>query len=234
MSKKTIRLYGDMGKKFGRVFKLEVSNPAEAIHALRITVPGFDAYLREHMTDAFRVLVGSDDRGEEDLSAPMGQNEVIKIVPIITGSTNSILGRIVLGAALVYLTWGAASGAAGWWGAAGSVGAGLAGAVGAIGWSMVLGGVAQMLANTPASVGSGLSGNNDKETWSFGSPTLTTGQGGAVPLGYGTMRIGGAVISAGIDAHTWQDKGFGGAAPDNAGTQGGDGDTSPWVWAIAP
>jgi predicted phage tail protein len=230
MSKKTVRLYGDMGKKFGRVFELEVSNPAEAIHALRITVPGFDAYLREHMTDAFRVLVGSDDRGEEDLSAPMGQNEVIKIVPIITGSSDSPLGRIIIGAALIYLTWGAAGASvmAGW-----GASAGLVSGVSAIGWSMVLGGVAQMLANTPA-FGSGLSGNNDKETWSFGSPTLTTGQGGAVPLGYGTMRIGGAVISAGIDAHTWQDKGFGGAAPDNAGTQGGDGDTSPWVWAIAP
>ena len=27
---------------------------------------------------------------------------------------------------------------------------------------------------------------------------------------------------------------LGGMAPDEIGTMGGDGDTSPWVWAIAP
>lgn len=230
MSKKTVRLYGDMGKRFGKVFKLEVNSPAEAIRALSVIRPGFREYLQEHWDSPFRVLVGEEAQDEAGLVGPVGSREVIKIVPVVVGSTDSPLGRILIGAALIYLTWGAGASIMAGWG----VSAGLVAGASAIGWSMVLGGVAQMLANTPASTGSGLSGNSDKESWSFGSPTLTTGQGGAVPLGYGTMRIGGAVISAGIDAQTWQDKGFGGAAPDNAGGLGGNGDTSPWVWAIEP
>jgi predicted phage tail protein len=230
MSKKTIRLYGDMGKRFGKVFKLDVDTPAEAIRALTVIRPGFREYLQEHHASPFRVLVGDEPQDEAGIVGPVGSREVIKIVPMVVGSTDSPLGRIVLGAVLIYLTWGAGASIMAGWG----VSAGLVAGASAIGWSMVLGGVSQMLANTPESSGANLSGNNDKDAWSFGSPTLTTGQGGAVPLGYGTMRIGGAVISAGIDAQTWQDKGFGGAASDNAGTLGGNGDTSPWVWAIAP
>ena len=38
---KTIRLYGELGKRFGREFKLDVQSPAEAVRALRVIVPGF-------------------------------------------------------------------------------------------------------------------------------------------------------------------------------------------------
>jgi hypothetical protein len=101
-----------------------------------------------------------------------------------------------------------------------------------MGTAMVIGGVASMLSNAPVIPAEGQMGR-DFETWTFGSPTLTVGQGGCVPYCGGLHRIGGHVISSGVDAQTWQDKGFGGLAPDNAGTRGGNGDTTPWVWAKA-
>ena len=228
---KTIQLYGDMGQQFGREFVLDVSTPAEAIRALVAMIPRLRAYLQDRMEAPFQVLVGEVPQGEAALTAPVGRNEVIKFVPVVAGAKDAF-GEILLGVAII-----AAVGFTG-----GLAGAGMFGsltgtsmlssmAVG-IGMSMVLGGVAQLLAGTPKSSGASNS-NNAMDTWSFGSPTLTVGQGGCVPLGYGTMRIGGTVISAGIDAQTWQDKGFGGLAPDNVGTRGGDGNTSPWVWAIA-
>jgi len=94
--------------------------------------------------------------------------------------------------------------------------------------------VAQMLADSPKGMFNPSTTTSDIETFTFNSPTATTGQGGSVPVLYGQHRVSGHVISAGIDAQTWQDKGFGGAAPDNDGTRGGDGSASPWVWAIAP
>jgi predicted phage tail protein len=98
--------------------------------------------------------------------------------------------------------------------------------------ALMLAGAVSMLSKPPT-VGNGMN-NKDAETWSFNSPALTTGQGGPVPLGYGLMKIGGNVISAGVDSMAFQNKGFGGLAPDNNGTVGGDGSTTPWVWAIAP
>ena len=223
---KTIKLYGELRARFGKIHTLDVATPAEAVRALCVLRPGFRAYMQEHLESPFRVIVGATDVDEKGLTAPVGQAEVIKIIPVVAGAKDGFT-TFLIGAAIF-----AASGG---WGTALQVGGGgwLATAGLSIGVSMMLGGVAQLLAKTPESAGSGLDSSRDAETWSFSSPTLTTGQGGCVPLLYGTMRVGGHVISAGIDAQTWQDKGFGGMAPDNAGTRSGDGDTSPWVWAKA-
>lgn len=43
---KTVRLYGHLGVRFGRVFRLDVASPAEAVRALLLQLPGFrDAIL---------------------------------------------------------------------------------------------------------------------------------------------------------------------------------------------
>ena len=213
---KTIRLYGSLRKKFGKEFRLDVGTPAEGIHALRCQVPGFRKHFQDHAADRFRVVVGGEDRDEAGLCAPCGRSEVIKIVPVVAGAKEGgfqfILGAVLTIVGTVYaMPW-----------------------LSNIGMSMMLGGVAQMLADSPKGMFNPSTTTSDIETFTFNSPTATTGQGGSVPVLYGQHRVSGHVISAGIDAQTWQDKGFGGAAPDNDGTRGGDGSASPWVWAIAP
>lgn len=224
---KTIKLYGAMGKRFGRVFRLDVATPAEAIRALISTRPGFRRYLHDHGGDKFRVIVGSQSVGAEGLVMPCGSSEVVKFVPVVAGAKDG-LGQFVTGALMVVAAY--YLGPAG----AGLFSAGMASAVTSMGYAMAIGGVAQMLAGNPDGMFNPSSTTSDIETFTFNSPTATTGQGGSVPVLYGQHRVSGHVISAGIDAQTWQDKGFGGAAPDNDGTQGGDGSASPWVWAIAP
>lgn len=229
MSMKTIRLYGDMGKRFGRVFRLDVATPAEAIKALATVKPGFREYLHERRDQPFRVLRGTEALDEKGLLDPFAQVEVIKIVPVIAGAKDGF-GQILLGAALIAITYytggtGASfleASANNWLGAM---------AIN-MGTAMVLGGIAGLLAGTPKVNAGGL-GTGEAQTWTFGTPTLTVGQGGCVPILYGRMRIGGHVMSAGIDAHFWTPNGFGGMAPDNNGTRGGNGDTAPWVWAKA-
>lgn len=229
---KTVKLYGELKAKFGGEFHFEVATAAEAVRALCATVNGFGQYFYDNLEAPFQVLVGDIAQDEEGLHAPVGQADVIHIVPMIAGAKDS-WGQILTGVALiaaVYFTGGAGAtflqAAAGNWLSAATINFGMA---------MVIGGVSQMLAGVPKdNLNVTGNGNNDVQTWTFGSPTLTTGQGGCVPLGWGEMMIGGVVISAGVSAETWQDKGFGGAAPDNAGTRGGDGSASPWVWCIAP
>ena len=225
---KTIRLYGDMGKRFGRSFRLDVATPAEAIRALSVTRPGFREYLQERWDQPFKVLVGKMAVDEAGLSCGVGQVDVIKIVPLVAGAKDGF-ESILIGAALIAIvgmTGGLAG--AGMFGSLAGTSALSSMAVG-MGISMMLGGVAQLLAVTPSQ--SPGSSSADGQTWTFSSPTLTVGQGGCVPILLGEMTIGGVVMSSGIDAHAWITRGFGGMAPDDNGTQGGNGDTAPWVWS---
>lgn len=224
---KTVKLYGAMGKRFGRVFRLDVATPAEAIRALINIRPGFRRYLHDHGGDQFQVIVGSQSVDADGLVAPCGSSEVIKFVPVVAGAKDGF-GQFVTGVLMIVAAY--YLGPAG----AGLFSAGMVSAVTSMGYAMAIGGVAQMLAGSPDGAFNPSSTTSDIDTFTFNSPTLTTGQGGSVPLLYGKHRVGGHVVSAGIDTQTWQPKGFGGAAPDEVGTLGGNGDTSPWVWAIAP
>ena len=230
---KTIKLYGEMRTLFGKLHTLDVATPAEAVRALCVTQPGFREYLQDRLDAPFRVLVGSEGVDELGLTAPVGCTEVIKFIPVVSGAKDG-LGQILMGAAIlaaVFYTGGMAGAGFSLTAAAGNW---LSAAAISVGTAMVLGGVAGLLAKTPESIGSGLDLSKDAETWAFSSPTLTTGQGGCVPLLYGTMRIGGHVISAGLDAQTW---GVGGFDPavciTDDGTRYGNGDTTPWLWAKA-
>ena len=185
---KTIRLYGDMGKRFGREFKLDVQNPAEAVRALCSQVSGFRAYLHQHAQDAFKVFVGGSNRSDE-VGAPCSDREVIRIAPTVQGA--SAVGRIILGAALIALAvWNPV-----FLGMSKGVVAGVMG----YGISMVLGGVVQLLSpQQTMSSGSGESVEN-KPNYNFNGAVNTTAQGHPVPLCYGRMIVGSAVISAGIE-----------------------------------
>jgi predicted phage tail protein len=61
-----------------------------------------------------------------------------------------------------------------------------------------LGGVAQMLAPQPASNEPSERPEN-QPSYTFNGAVNTTAQGQPVPLGYGRLVVGSAVISAGID-----------------------------------
>lgn len=194
---RTIRLYGQLGAKFGRVHRLAVESCAEAVQALSVIVPGFE-----------KEMIGSKDRGigyacfigkrnlrEENLIDLCGDND-IRIAPIIMGSKKGGLFSIILGAALFftapYLVNPATAGLLGEGGAI-MLGAAAAGA----GKLLMLGGVAQLL--SPQQKGLGTSdGPDNGASYNFNGPVNTTAQGNPVPLLYGEMFIGSATISAGI------------------------------------
>ena len=189
---KTIRLHGELGKRFGREFKLDVQTPAEAVRALRVIVPGFHAYLVEHAKSAFKVFVGGSNRSDE-VGAPCSDREVIRIAPTIQGA--SAVGRIILGAAMIALAV---------WNPMGWIALGAQGAVGttamfSMGISMVLGGVVQLLSPQQSYDSAASESPENKPSYNFNGPVNTTAQGHPVPLCYGRMIVGSAVISAGLE-----------------------------------
>lgn len=217
MNLKRIELYGHLRKRFGRRFFLAVGSVAEAMRALDSQLPGFGVWVVSH--GSYRVLVGTEPQTVDTLGNPVGSMETIKIIPVVAGAHGD-LGQIILGAALI----------------AGGIAMTpffptLGPMVTNIGLAMVLGGVAGLLAAPPQIPKSG----TDTPAYTFGSPTATVGQGNPVPLFYGgPLRVGGAVVSAGIVSEDYQSKGFGGAAADDLGTWSGNGDSIPWCAAVAP
>ncbi len=191
---RTIRLYGRLGQKFGREFRLAVNSPAEAVRALQSQLPGFRQELlrSDERGVGYIVRIGDEKLTMDDLHNPPG-NEVIKIAPVMMGSGgNNGLGTIILGAVL--LVAGFFTGGAGWAAAAGTLKMGLL----QMGAAFMLSGVSQMLAPTPK----GLAGDKDanKASYVMNGAVNTQAQGNPVPLQYGRLIRGSALASASIEA----------------------------------
>lgn len=180
---RTVRLYGVLGAKFGRVHRLAVNSSREAIRALSIVLPGFEAFLCDSEAQGltYAVFNGRRNLSPEQFGDPPGADD-IRIAPIVQGSKSGGLFATVTGAVLFAV--GAFSGQP--W-------------LMAIGAGMAFGGVAMMLSPVPSGLGVEDSPNN-RPSYAFNGPVNTSVQGGPVPLIYGRGFIGSAVISAGIYA----------------------------------
>ncbi|OOD56245.1 phage tail protein, partial [Escherichia coli] len=140
-----ICLYGDL-QRFGRRIDLRVKTGAEAIRALATQLPAF----RQKLSDGwYQVRIAGRDVSTSGLTAQLHETlpdgAVIHIVPRVAGAKSGGVFQIVLGAAAIagsFFTAGATLAA---WGAAIGAG-GMTGILFSLGASMVLGGVAQMLA----------------------------------------------------------------------------------------
>lgn len=84
---RTIRLYGTLGVRFGRIHRLAVSSTAEAVRALSVLIPGFRAFLTSSRDDGltFAVFNGMRNLDKDELEHPVGRDE-IRIAPVIVGS----------------------------------------------------------------------------------------------------------------------------------------------------
>jgi len=192
-----IKLYGKLAKFIGhRVLEADVATAAEAVRFLLANWPELEA----HMSDQhYRVSVGTYDLLAEELHDPAGAAP-ISFVPVVAGA--GAAGRIIIGVALIALSFGIASLAAGA-ALAGSLSgfalqavafATQAGLLAGIG--LVLGGVAQLLTPTPK-----ISKDeaDPRKSFSFSGIQNTNRAGVPVPVVYGETLVGSVVISAGID-----------------------------------
>lgn len=208
---KTIKLYGVLGQKFGREFKLDVANTREAMRALSVQIVGFEHFMLHAHEQGLRFavflkgknssnkrgkkrpaiydhetkrLITGDNIGEEQLDMHTDA-DTIHIVPRVMGAggNNGIL-QLVLGAILIAASF--------------IPGIGQAAQVALIGAGagMAMGGVASMLMpkidNTQDQNQDGNRANKG-----FGGAVTTVAQGNPVPILYGQREIGGFIVSAG-------------------------------------
>jgi predicted phage tail protein len=180
----TVILYGDLRRRFGRRYVLDVHSPREAIHALSTQLKGLRAWFRDRGSQYF-LIRGVQDYDLTDIDYPQSTG-ILKIVPLIEGAGGAF-PKIIAGIALVAI--GVISGGT------------LAPAIISMGLALAMSGVAQMLAPRPPSPGATPEKPQNTPNLAFDGAVNTMGQGGPVPLGYGRMIIGSQVISVGFSTN---------------------------------
>lgn len=185
-----VRLYGKLGRLFGREHRLSVSSVREAIRALCIMIPGFELWMEtsQERGITYAIFNGERNISERDLQLD-GVHDVIRIAPVTIGSKKNGMFQTIFGAVLV---------------AVGFVLSFTPAAVASpflykMGAAMMLGGIAQMLVPT-GTQGMTTETKDTRKSYSFGAPVNQVAAGSGVPLLYGIREIGGVLISGGIYA----------------------------------
>lgn len=209
---KTIKLYGILGQKFGREFKLDVANTREAIRALSVQIAGFEHFMMHAHEQglAFAIflkgkgsgnkrgkkrpaiydhetkrLITGNNIGQEQIEMST-EADTIHIVPRVMGAGgNTGALQLVLGVILIaagYFTFGTTS----------AIGMAMIGA----GAGMAVGGIASMLMPKVQNT-QNQNQDGNRPNHGFGSAVTTVAQGNPVPILYGRREVGGFVLSAG-------------------------------------
>jgi predicted phage tail protein len=208
---KVIKVYGALRERLGQCrFELNVDTPAQAIKALCVNFAGLDKWLVDSEQDGigYRVKVGKQQATPQDVSVlglPWSEREVFSITPVVAGAGGGGFGQVLLGAALIGASFFLPGAGLFGYAAIGSgavAGAGIATTIGvslsAVGAGLVLTGISQMISPTP-DPGMELKEANRIQNFTFSGITNTAQQGLAVPIAYGRVVVGSAVISSGLD-----------------------------------
>ena len=208
---KVIKVYGALRKRLGQCrFELEAATPAQAIKALCVNFPGLDKWLIDSEKDGvgYRVTVSKEKATEQDITPlilPWSEKDVFSITPVIAGAGRG-LGSILAGAALISLAvlnpavgFSFSKGGFVYMGTGtATFGAKLAIAAGTLGLGLTFFGIAQTISPQP-SLDSTLDESAQLESFSFSNVVNTSKQGLPVPIAYGRVFVGSAIISSGLD-----------------------------------
>jgi predicted phage tail protein len=207
---KVVKVYGALRKRLGQCrFEFDVATPAQAVKALCVNFPGLDKWLIDSENDGvgYRVTVSKEKVTEENfapLLMPFSDQEVFSITPVVAGAGRGF-GRILAGIALVataIVTQGGSlafsgAGAAAKLGANAAFGAKLAAFGANVGIALTLQGIAQVISPQPPSTA--LDEAVQLESFTFSNVVNTSRQGMPVPIAYGRVFVGSAVLSSGLD-----------------------------------
>jgi predicted phage tail protein len=179
-----IRLYGWLGERYGRVHRLAVRTPADAVRLLAANYPGFERDFTgglEWQTTRWKVWVGQRRIATADEASMLGTSRIC-ISPVIRGAAKlgvlqTIVGLVLIVAGIYFQS-------------PNLVAAGIA---------MTAGGVLQMLMPIPKA-----DDTRDKNRV-FDGPVQLTASGNCVPVAIGRVYTGSVVISGSIHLDSIED-----------------------------
>ena len=189
----TVHLKGELGERFGEKWSMNVNKVQDIFRLIECQRQGFRPYIQECIENEidFTVQRGEEFIDETELFLSLGKEDII-VTPIPAGSKGKV-GKFIAAALLiatgyVLLTKGVTA-ASVFGGGQGVMGIKVAGyTLMALGTSLGLRTLAEMMQPDAAE------GEDDSHL--FSGPLNTTVQGGAVPILYGEMQVGGHLINA--------------------------------------
>ena len=200
-----LKLYGQLAEFIGhKEFEIKVNSVSQAVSFLIHNFPEVERFMGPKY---YQVKVGSYDIDENELSYPVGQED-IHFIPAISGAGRG-MGKVLLGAALIGgaflftpLTMGSFFSPIV---APGSFAAAMPltkAAIG-IGAALVLSGVSDMLFPLPEP--QKFNSEEDPQlSFNFSGVQNTSRAGTPVPIVYGEIITGSVVISAAVDTNQVQ------------------------------
>lgn len=204
----TVKLLGAAGRTFGRIHRLAVSSPAEAVRALCVLYPSFQAWvLNQHDQGVVWRVITDDSRGiaAEELQRETSASTIV-FAPLVQGAggNSSSIFQIILGVALIALSFVSFGTTA----LAGILSGGISSiSMGLIGVGLLLGGVAQLITPTPKKPTTG----DPTQSNLFTRNGNDGGFGEVVPVLYGQRRVRSPrVISFDLSIQTKRDIDTGG------------------------
>ena len=193
-----VTLHGILAKEFKKTFSLSIKRPKEVFDAISCAHSNFRNRIVELANQGihFALLVdGKKMVTMEELSA-VSSNQQIDIVPLVCGAGKA--GAIIAIIAIGVLTAGAGF----------AIGAGMLAGSAALGTTLVnigvgvaLMGLQMALAPKPKMERPSSDVNSAKQSFLFSSKANIAEQGIPVPVGYGRLRVGSAVIQSTIKSY---------------------------------
>ena len=198
-----VKLYGKLAEFVGnKEFDVEADTVGKAVSFLIHNFEGLEA----HMTPKkYQVKVGNYDIDSSEIHYPVGKED-IHFIPVIEGAGGN-MGKILLGGALIALSFGAFGAFGGGLTFGKGFGASFAkakffGAKGVFlaGSALVLNGVSELLFPLPEP--QKFNSEEDPQlSFNFSGTQNTSRAGTPIPLVYGEIITGSVVISAAIDTN---------------------------------
>ena len=190
----TVHLKGELGERFGEKWSMNVNKVQDIFRLIECQRQGFRPYIQECIENEidFTVQRGEEFIDETELLLSLGKEDII-VTPIPAGSKGKV-GKIIGAALLIYggymiLTKGVGAATFGTGAGTSVTGLKVTGyTLMALGTSLGLRTLAEMMMPDAAE------GEDDSHL--FSGPMNTTVQGGAVPILYGEMQVGGHLINA--------------------------------------
>ena len=190
----TVHLKGELGERFGEKWSMNVNKVQDIFRLIECQRQGFRPYIQECIENEidFTVQRGEEFIDETELLLSLGKEDII-VTPIPAGSKGKV-GKIIGAALLIYggymfLTKGVGAATFGTGAGTSVTGLKVTGyTLMALGTSLGLRTLAEMMQPDAAE------GEDDSHL--FSGPLNTTVQGGAVPILYGEMQVGGHLINA--------------------------------------
>ena len=180
---RNIYLKGRMGKLFGEHHRLNCKTVQEAMHAIDTMKGGVRQYLMDCTENNVKFTV---QKGEEFLTNQTAGIELAKddiiITPVPSGAAKDGMKELIIGVLLIIIGLSM--------GDPGTMSKGAQMLV-TVGTQLALNGIVKLMTDEPESL-------DEQESTLFNGPINNTKSGIPVPLAYGRMEVGGAVVNFGF------------------------------------